>query len=236
MLSEWSAECSADDPGRSPGRPRGLTQTSSAHFIDLRAENPTTSQKFPRPSHYNLPLGRALRALNATRSPSFTAKCDAWQLDCGRSGSSADTLEALRLQLELLRHRPGPLWLCQLHRSAVARTFEPYSPRPISSRTALTALPAAPRSYRIPKPRWNASLRPAMLDLNGPLEGFACHRFMSRHSEPTPRSLATWSTSHWRTVVHLLRAKSLNPRAAPLQSMQWIVSRCASASHRLKLR
>ena len=79
MLSEWSAECSADDPvlvvpWSDPADPSG-----NRRFIDLR-ENPYDLDHLPEAEHYPA-LMHALRALNAARSPVFTAKCDAWPLE-----------------------------------------------------------------------------------------------------------------------------------------------------------
>src|SRR5580698_4092677 len=93
MLSEWSAECSADDPVLvvpwfDPSDPSGSTR-----FIDLR-ENPYDLDHLPEAEHYPA-LMNALRALNAARSPVFTAKCDAWPLD-------DEELEALLLNLDIV--------------------------------------------------------------------------------------------------------------------------------------
>src|ERR1700677_1143071 len=92
MLSEWSAECSADDPVLvvpwfDPSDPSG-----NRRFIDLR-ENPYDLDHLPEAEQYP-PLMHALRALNAARSPVFTAKCDAWPLD-------AEELGTLRLDLDI---------------------------------------------------------------------------------------------------------------------------------------
>src|SRR5260370_19936834 len=91
MLSEWSVECSADDPvlvvpWSDPSNP-------DRHFIDLR-ENPYDLDHLPEVEQHP-PLMHALRALNAARSPVFTAKCDAWPLD-------RDQLENLQLNLDVL--------------------------------------------------------------------------------------------------------------------------------------
>src|SRR5271163_4489815 len=92
MLSEWSAECSADDPVLVVPWSDPSDSTGNRRFIDLR-ENPYDLDHLPEAEHYP-PLMHALRALNATRSPVFTAKCDAWRL-------SDEELEALRLNLDL---------------------------------------------------------------------------------------------------------------------------------------
>ena len=96
MLAEWSVESSADDPvlvipWSDPSDPTG-----NRRFIDLR-ENPYDLDHLPEAELYP-PLMHALRALNAPRSPVFTAKCDAWPL---RPKEDADELEQLRLNLDI---------------------------------------------------------------------------------------------------------------------------------------
>ena len=89
MLAEWSVECSPEDPilvvpWKDP--------SGRSAFVDLRA-NPYDFDAIPEAEH-NPPLMQALRALNASRSPVFTAKCDAWTLDPAE-------LEHLQLNLDL---------------------------------------------------------------------------------------------------------------------------------------
>src|SRR5216684_6115514 len=93
MLSEWSAECSADDPVVVVPWSDPSDSTGNRRFIDLR-ENPYDLDHLPEAERYP-PLMHALRALNAARSPVFTAKCDAWPLD-------RDQLENLQLNLDVL--------------------------------------------------------------------------------------------------------------------------------------
>ena len=89
MLSEWSAECGADDPvlvvpWSSPD--------GALHWIDLR-DNPDGLDAVAEADEYPALLA-SLRALNGTRSPVYTAKCDAWPMD-------GDELEGLRADLML---------------------------------------------------------------------------------------------------------------------------------------
>src|ERR1700724_620196 len=89
MLSDWIVECGPDDPvlvvpwsdPDNPGR----------HFIDLR-ENPYDLDWLEEAAQHP-PLLHALRALNAPRSPVFTAKCDVWTLE-------PEELETLRIDLD----------------------------------------------------------------------------------------------------------------------------------------
>src|SRR5580693_5031543 len=92
MLSEWSAECSADDPVVVVPWSDPSDSTGNRRFIDLR-ENPYDLDHLPEAERFP-PLMHALRALNAARSPVFTSKCDAWTL-------SAEELEQVRLALDL---------------------------------------------------------------------------------------------------------------------------------------
>src|SRR3984885_13342732 len=90
MLSEWSAECSADDPVLVV--PWSDPSDASRKFVDLR-ENPYDLDHLPEAERFP-PLMHSLRALNAARSPVFTSKCDAWPL-------STEELDQLRLALDL---------------------------------------------------------------------------------------------------------------------------------------
>ena len=92
MLSEWLAECSADDPVLVVPWSDPSDSTGNRRFIDLR-ENPYDLDHLLEAEHYP-PLMHALRALNAARSPVFTAKCDAWPL-------KAEELEALQVGLDV---------------------------------------------------------------------------------------------------------------------------------------
>ena len=74
MLADWSAECGSDDPVLVV--PWSDPDNPAIHFIDLR-DNPYDLDHLPETEQHP-PLLQALRALNAPRSPFFTAKCDAW--------------------------------------------------------------------------------------------------------------------------------------------------------------
>ena len=88
MLAEWTAECSDDAPTIVVP---WSDAASGLHFVDLRAE-PYDIADVSEADHYPA-LGRALRSLNATRSPFLTSKCDAWPMQ-------AEELSALTLELD----------------------------------------------------------------------------------------------------------------------------------------
>lgn len=90
MLAEWSAEAGPLDPvlvvpWSDPADP-------SCSFVDLRRDPYALHHIAEAEQHP--PLLQALRALNAARSPVFTAKCDAWTME-------AEEREAVRLNLDL---------------------------------------------------------------------------------------------------------------------------------------
>jgi len=89
MLTDWNAACGPDDPVLVVpwASPDGLLQ-----WVDLR-EDPYAVNEIPEGEDYPALLA-ALRALNGSRSPVFTAKCDVWEMD-------AEELEAMRDELLL---------------------------------------------------------------------------------------------------------------------------------------
>ncbi len=87
MISEWSAECGPDDPvlvvpWSDPG--------GSLRWIDLRRDPDALDEIAEADEHPALLA--ALRALNGTRSPVFTAKCDAWSMDANELPATRDDL------------------------------------------------------------------------------------------------------------------------------------------------
>lgn len=193
MLATWSVECGADDPvlvvpWSDPG---GL------HFVDLR-ENPYDLDQIAE-AELHPALMQALRALNATRSPVFTAKCDAWPMD-------AAELEAQRAELELsaveapsgfvsyidLVWRDRPLFVSfhqqeqRMHR--LARLLDPLDH---------------------PYAAVEAVLRPALVDLTGPQEGFAVTLYVKALGTDAEHAYEHW-TRALEAVVTVLRSKELS--------------------------
>lgn len=87
MLTEWSAECAADDP---------LIEVPWAaldgdlRWVDLR-NDPNALDEISEADEHPALLA-ALRALNAARSPVYTSKCDVWQMDEEELGHLRDEL------------------------------------------------------------------------------------------------------------------------------------------------
>jgi hypothetical protein len=197
MLSDWNAECSADAPTLvvpwdDPG--------SGAHFVDLRA-NPydiadiAEAERIPA-------LGRALRSLNATRSPFLTAKCDSWTLT---AAADEDQLEALRLELGLSAEDAtfgfaSYIDLLWRERSVFASAHQ--------QQDRLDRI--VRRAAKLPhdEAALECTLRPALLDLNGPLEGFAVTLYLTAVGPDCETALRRWELA-LDDVVSLLRGKDL---------------------------
>jgi hypothetical protein len=196
MLSEWSAECSADDPVLVVPWIDPSDSTGNRRFIDLR-ENPYDLDHLPEAEHYP-PLMHALRALNATRSPVFTAKCDAWPLE-------AEELEALRVDLDASADEAPAgfgsyidiLWR---ERSLFASFHLQEQMLHRLTRHA------APLDH--PYAMLDCILRPAMVDLAGPQEGFAMSLYVKAVGHDLAAAEENWSFA-LDAAVALLRSKDL---------------------------
>jgi hypothetical protein len=191
MLAEWSVECGAEDPVLVvPWK----DSDGKVAFVDLRA-NPYDFDAIPEAEQYP-PLMQALRALNATRSPVFTAKCDAWPLD-------DEELEQLRLNLDVL---PG---------EAIAG-FGSYIDLIARNRSLFTSFhkheQLLQRLARLagpldrPAAALDCVLRPALVDLDGPQEGFAISLYVKAIGNDRRAAQEEWSAT-LDLVVGLVRGK-----------------------------
>ena len=196
MLSEWSAESSADDPVLVVPWADPSDSTGNRRFIDLR-ENPYDLDHLPEAELYP-PLMHALRALNATRSPVFTAKCDAWLLD-------ADELEALRMNLDIgADEAPAGFGsyidLLWRERSLFA-SFH-------LQEQMLHRLTRHAATLEHPYAMLDCIIRPAMVDLTGPQEGFAVSLYVKALGHDARSAEENWGAA-LDAVVALLRSKDL---------------------------
>jgi hypothetical protein len=204
MVADWSVECSAEDPVlvvpwtvEEAGVP--ATQ-SAADFIDLR-ENPYDLDQIPEADQHP-PLMQALRALNAPRSPVFTAKCDAWALD-------PQQLEEMRERLDLVA---GGY-------QAAAAGFASYIDLVWRDRSIFASFHQAEQLlHRIarlaapidqPLAMLECVLRPAMVDLTGPREGFAISLYTKAVAPDADAAKQTWGAA-LEAAVALLRGKEFS--------------------------
>ncbi len=179
MLITWSAECGAEDPVLvvpwhdldDAGNP------NAAQFIDLR-ENPYDLDHIPEAEQYP-PLMQALRALNAPRSPLFTAKCDAWTMD-------AEELAAAQFELGFPAFVSFHHQEQRLHR--LVRLLDPLDH---------------------PYAMIDAILRPALVDLTGPQEGFAASLYVKALGTDAAHAYEHW-TAALEALVTVLRGRELS--------------------------
>ncbi len=209
MLSEWTAECSYDAPtlivpwSANPSEnlsDRDSAATAGTRFIDLRA-NPYDIAEIPEAEH-NPTLARALRSLNATRSPFLTAKCDTWMLS---ASAHAEALEALRLELmlhedESLHGFASYVDLLWRERSVFASAHQ--------QQDRLDRIVRRAQRLRHAEAALECVLRPALLDLNGPLEGFAVTCYLTALGPAPEIARRRWELA-MEDLVTLLRSKEL---------------------------
>lgn len=197
MLVEWSAECAADDPLLVVPWSDPADPTGNRRFIDLR-ENPYDLDSLEEAAQYP-PLMHALRSLNAARSPVFTAKCDAWPL-------AHDELDHLRLILDhTAEETPSGFtsYIDLLWRErSIFASF--HQQEQLLHRLARLSAP-----LNHPYALVDCIIRPALIDLTGPQEGFTISLYVKAlgHDQQT-------SEEHWASaldaVVPLLRSKEMS--------------------------
>jgi hypothetical protein len=202
MLSEWTAECSHDAPTLIVP---WSDATSGAHFFDLRA-NPYDIAEILEAEH-NPTLARALRSLNATRSPFLTAKCDTWSLAASDNSDHAETLEALRLELMLPEEEAAHGYACYIdllwrERSVFASAHQ--------QQDRLDRIVRRAQRLHHPEAALSCVLRPALLDLSGPLEGFSVSIYVTAVGPELDITRRRWELA-MEDIVALLRDKRLEP-------------------------
>ncbi len=193
MLAEWSAECTAEDPVLVVP---WTDPNSGAAFVDLRA-SPRDFDAVPEAEQHP-PLMQALRALNASHSPVFTAKCDAWPLD-------REETEQLMVDL---RTRPAD------PSAAAPAGFASYidlvwrEPSLFASfhrqEQMLRRLTRLAAPVQRPAAMLDCVLRPALLDLDGPREGFATSLYIKALGLSPQTAWKEWAAA-LAEVVALLR-------------------------------
>jgi hypothetical protein len=201
MLSDWSAECSHDAPTLVVPWSDAQSDTGSgAHFIDLRT-HPYDLAEIPEAEQHPA-LARALRSLNAARSPFLTAKCDAWQL---MPDSHAEQLEALTLELlldptEAKAGFASYIDLLWRERSVFASAHH--------QQDRLDRI--VRRAQRLPhrEAALECVLRPALLDLNGPLEGFSVTLYVTALGPDAATAHRRWELA-LEDITALLRSREL---------------------------
>jgi hypothetical protein len=199
MLAEWSAECSADAPVLVVPWSDPAT---GANFVNLRSEPYELSEIQEAERHPA--LGRALRALNATRSPFVTAKCDAWPLSALESPGE---LEPLRIEMGLPEEEAAFAFTSYIDllwrdRAVFASAHHQQDRLDRIVRRA-SKLPHAEAAFQ-------GVLRPAFLDLEAPLEGFATTIYITAVASDADLAHRRWSDA-LEDVTDLLRNREFEP-------------------------
>jgi hypothetical protein len=199
MLSEWNAACAHEDPTVVVP---WSDPASGARFFDLRTE-PYDIAEIPE-AELHPALGRALRSLNAARSPVITAKCDAWAL----VPDTDDTLlESLRMELMLAEEDAACgfssyIDLIWRERSLFASSHQ--------QQDRLDRITRRVQKLSHPEAALDCTLRPAFLDLNSPLEGFAVSLYVTAIGADADLAKRRWELA-LEDVVSVLRSKEFEP-------------------------
>lgn len=201
MLAEWSVECQAEDPvlivpWSSLDSNNIQDAAPELRFVDLRA-NPYDLDHIPEAEQHPALL-HALRALNAARSPVFTAKCDVWPMD-------PDEIETVRLNLDLSAEEAlhgyasyiDLLWTDRSIFTSFHRTEQ-----------LLHRLTRHAQPLDLPWAMLDCVVRPAIVDLTGPQEGFAISLYVKAVGSDEPSAYTSWEQA-LAAVTSLLRAKDL---------------------------
>jgi hypothetical protein len=200
MHAAWSVECAAEDPvlvvpWNDPADPASATQ-----FVDLRAD-PYDLHRIPEAEAHQ-PMMQALRALNAPRSPVFTAKCDAWPM-------SAEEVEQLHLDLDEVADDPA---------ARMAFGFASYIDLVWRDRAVfisfhqqeqmLQRLVRHAAAIDRPIAALECVLRPALIDLDGPQEGYAVSLYVKALGADGESAHGEWGAALDALAV-LIRSKEL---------------------------
>lgn len=201
MQTEWTVECGADDavlvvPWNSPPDSAGISA-----FVDLSA-NPTAIGAIPE-AEAHPPLMQALRALNAARSPVFTAKCDAWEmskdeiaqfrLDLGMGAGFDDSEDgvdgnSVESEADTLNFGFASYIDCICRDRALFASF----PRHEHLLRGITRMAAR---LDHPHAALECVLRPAFVHLEAPQQGYAVSVYVKALGESPQRASKLWAAT-----------------------------------------
>jgi hypothetical protein len=196
MVADWSVECSAEDPVLVVPWSASEGDSTQPHFIDLR-ENPYDLDQVAEAEQHP-PLMQALRALNVPRSPVFTAKCDAWELDL-------EELDELAERLDYETSEPLAGFCSYIDLVWRDRTIFASFHQSEQLLHRLTRL-AAPLDHHAAM--LDCVLRPALVDFTGPQEGYSITLYIKALGPDLETAREAWSAA-LQAVVALLRSKDI---------------------------
>jgi hypothetical protein len=202
MHAEWQVECGADDPVVVVP---WSDASGACAFVDLRAHPHAIDEIHEAEAHP--PLMQALRALNTSRSPVFTAKCDAWVL-------SEDEVAQLRLDLALEVVDAHEEDARENDAAALKSGFGSYIDLICRDRAlfasfarqehVLRSVTRLALSLDHPHAALDCVLRPAFVSLQGAHEGFVVSVYVKALGESPRKAWSAWAMA-MTDVVDLLR-------------------------------
>lgn len=195
MLADWTAACGADDPILVVPWSDPAT---GAHFVNLRSE-PFDIAEIVEAEAYPA-LRRALRSLNATQSAFLTAKCDVWALDAETGG---EKLEALRLELDLDDSETA--FGLSSYLDLLPRERAVFASAHVNTDRLSRLMRRAGRLMHA-HVAVECVLRPAVVDLQSPLEGFGTTLYVTAVAADPATAASRWETA-LEDVVQLLRER-----------------------------
>ena len=165
-------------------------------WVDLRA-NPYDFDAIPEAVQYPALL-QALRILNATRSPVFTAKCDVW---------SPESAELSYLRLELGLDEEDSRVAVASYIDLIWRDKSTFASSAQQQQWISRFLRLA-SALQHPTAVAECVLRPALLDLDQPQEGYAVSLYVKALGPDHSWAHQAWSTA-LEEVVALVRVREL---------------------------
>lgn len=207
MQTEWTVECGVDDPVLVIP---WTDASGEVGFVDLSADPLSVDSICEAEAHP--PLLQALRALNAARSPVFTAKCDAWEMSqdevaqlCLELGIGAgfDDCEEEACGLAMSSETDAPAFGfasyidCICHDRAVFASFPRHE-------HLLRGIVRMAMWLDHPRTALECVLRPAFVHLEAPRQGYAVSVYVKALDHSPQRAWKRWAAV-LADVVALLR-------------------------------
>ena len=195
MVSEWSAECGAEDPVLVVP---WSSQDGTLQWVDLR-DNPDALDAIPEADEHPALLA-SLRAMNGMRSPVFTAKCDVWSMD-------EQELDAVRQEL-LLEDEVATAGLIS-YIDVLWRDRAVFTSRH-RVEGMLYRLERLAGELPFSLSKLECVLRPAVVELDGSVaEGFAVTVYVKAMGVDADEATERWDET-LRAVATLLRSRELS--------------------------
>ena len=196
MLFDWSAECLPDDPSLViPWH----DASGQLRFVDLRTDPDALDSIAEAEAHPA--MLNALRALNASRSPWFTAKCDAW-------AASPEEIEEIALNLGIAADEAAAGFVSYIDLLCRDRAlFTSFH----QQQHLLGRIERRLQPLDQPLALAEAVVRPAMLDLTTPQEGYCVSFYVKSAGPDYEAAYANWAHA-LAAVIGVLRGRDLLPQ------------------------